>query len=301
LADTSSKKPAHGRSQSPAFQFLVKGSQQSVWNDLYYFLLTARWRVVLLLVLGSFVFVNGAFAVAYMLTGVHGAQAGSFADAFFFSVQTLGTIGYGAMYPDSLGAHLVVSGEALFGLLSTAVITGLAFAKFSRPRARIIFSRHALISVRDGQPTLMVRIANERRNNIAEAQMRLSILRSEITAEGESLRRIIDLPLVRSQTPAFVMTWTVMHRITPDSPFYGATAEKLKEGNVMLIASVTGHDDTFAQTIHARHTFEWKDVLWNHRFADVILPAPAGVIPTVDYSLFHETVELPAHLHLPPG
>lgn len=272
----------------------MKGARSSGLTDVYYFFLQASWAVVLGLIIGAFLLANLIFAVGYWRFGVQGAH--SFPDAFFFSVQTMGTIGYGAMYPDNTGAHTLVTVEAIFGLLSTAMITGLAFAKFSRPRARILFSRHVVISQRDGQPTLMVRVANERRNSVVEAQMRISLIRREITAEGEEVRRIIDLPLVRSQTPAFVLTWTGMHRITPESPFWNATPELLQRQEALLFVSVVGLDETFAQTIHARHNYQATEILWNRRHADVISTDADGM-RIIDYTRFHDTEE--ARLHLP--
>jgi inward rectifier potassium channel len=277
---------------------IVRGARGGVWTDLYYFLLTARWASVFGLVFGAFLLTNALFAIGFLMTGgIHGARPGSFEDVFFFSVQTFGTIGYGAMYPESFAANTLVSVEALLGLLWTPLIAGLAFAKFSKPRARILFSKHAVISLRDGVPTLMVRVANERRNAVAEATMRLAILKSERTAEGEFVRRIIDLPMVRSQTPAFVLTWTGMHPVTPDSPFFNATPEQLKAGDIQLLVNVIGHDETFAQTIHARFTYRWDGILWNKRFADVMRPTDDGR-RMIDYTHFHEIEEMPSHLRI---
>ncbi len=285
------------QTQRRQLDLAVRGGRPGGFTDVYYFLLRTSWTVVLAMIVGLFLTANLLFAVGYRYFGVNGAH--SFTDAFFFSVQTLGTIGYGAMYPDNLGAHILVTVEAIFGLLSTAMITGLAFAKFSRPRARIMFSRHVVISQRDGHPTLMVRAANERRNSVVEATMRVSVIRREITPEGDDIRRIIDLPLVRGQTPAFVLTWTGMHRITPESPFWEATPEVLAQQEVQLFVTVVGLDETFAQTIHARHSYRASEILWNRKHADVILTGPDGT-RIIDYTRFHDTEE--AQLHLPsPG
>ncbi len=265
---------------------MVRGRRSSGLTDIYYFLLQSSWTAVLGLIVGAFLLANLIFAIGFWHFGINGAN--SFADAFFFSVETLGTIGYGAMFPSNPGAHTLVTIEAIFGLLSTAMITGLAFAKFSRPRARILFSRHAVISQRDGHPTLMVRCANERHNSVVEATMRISMLRRERTVEGEEIRRIIDLPLVRSQSPAFILTWTGMHRITPESPFWDVTPELLQKQEVTIFVSVVGLDETFVQTIHARHVYSAREILWNRRHADVISTGPDG-IRIIDYTSFHET------------
>jgi inward rectifier potassium channel len=283
--------------QNPA-SIRITGIPKSTFSDLYYFLLKATWTQVVLLVGVAFILLNALFAVAFVLVGgVHGARPGSFLDVFFFSVQTMGTIGYGALYPDTLGANILVTIEAIAGLLSTAVVTGLAFAKFSRPRARIMFTNRAVISLRDGVPTLMLRVANERANHVAEAQMRVSILRWERTLEGEQVRKIVDLHLMRHQTPAFILTWLVMHVINEQSPLYGMTPEKLKELDIQLVVTVIGHDETFASTIHARYSYSPEQIVLNKRYADVIVPAPGGG-RLVDYTRFHNLIDAPP---LPEG
>jgi inward rectifier potassium channel len=280
-------------------QIVVKGGRSAIANDLYYFLLQSTWWQIILLVVGAFLILNALFAGAYQLSGgVKGARPDSFTDAFFFSVQTLATIGYGAMYPDSPAAHTLVSIEAVTGLLSTAMITGLAFAKFSRPRARLLFTKNAVISLRDGQPTLMIRVANERRNTVAEANMSMTMLRMERTAEGEEVGRLIDLPLTRSHSPAFILTWTGMHKITPDSPLYGATLETLTAMRCQIFVTLIGHDETFGQTIHARQVYQAQDILWNRRFTDIMGVTAEGA-RLVDYTAFHETQEMPESARLP--
>ncbi len=173
------------------------GLRQSTFSDLYYFLIAARWRVVLAIYGGGYLLVNALFALAYTWTGgVLNARPGSYSDAFFFSAETLGTIGYGVLAPHSLGAHAVATLENMVGLLGLATFTGITFAKFSRPKARI-FSDVAIVAPRNGMATFSFRVANERVNHVVQAALRVTLVRSEVTAEGERYRRMADLPLAR--------------------------------------------------------------------------------------------------------
>ena len=262
-------------------------------GDLYHFLLATRWRAVLLLIGLLYIAVNALFAVAYLTLGdaIENARPGSFADAFFFSVQTMATLGYGKMVPRGTLANVLVSAEALVGLLGLAMATGLIFAKFSRPTARVLFSRVAVVASHEGLPTLMLRLANARGNQIVEAQLRLILVRRETTAEGDSLRRLHDLRLLRSSTAFFALTWTAFHPITPDSPLYGATRESLRESEAEIIASVVGMDETFSDTVHARWSYLPDEVLWNARFADILSRTPDGRLQ-VDYGRFHDALPL---------
>lgn len=268
------------------------GLRRSTWSDLYYFLIASRWRVVLLIYGVGYLLTNALFALAYTWTGgVTNARPGSFSDAFFFSAETLGTIGYGVFAPHSFGAHMVATVENMVGLLGLATFTGLTFAKFSRPRARVIFSNVAIIAPRNGLPTLSFRVANERVNHVVEATLRVTLVRSEITAEGERYRRMVDLPLQRSESPAFVLTWLALHVIDEKSPLHGATPEIFAEGRMEILVTFTGWDETLAQTIYARQSYVAQELRWNHRFRDVIQLAPDGS-RQVDYARFHETEAL---------
>ena len=205
------------------------GPAQPPVSDLYFYLTTVSWPKLLLIIVGLFGFINCLFAIGYMIDGgVANARPGSFADAFFFSVQTMATIGYGVMAPHSFVSNMMVSVEALSGLTSLAVVTGLIFARFSRPTARVRFSRVVAISPRDGVPSLMFRTVNQRSNRIVEAQIHAVFSRWETTREGESMRRFYDLHLARSRNALFSLSWTVIHPIVEDSPLFGETAASLK-------------------------------------------------------------------------
>ncbi|MEC4985384.1 MAG: ion channel [Oscillatoria sp. PMC 1068.18] len=266
------------------------------WNDLYHKLLIVSWLQFFLLIVCSYLIINLFFAFAYLLqeNSIANAEPGSLIDTFFFSVQTMSTIGYGAMSPQTWYANFLVTIEALFGLLGVAMATGLMFARFSRPTARVIFSRVAVICPFDGVPTLMFRTANQRDNRILEGQIRVSLLRNEVSPEGIQLRRFYDLPLLRSQTPIFGLTWTVMHPIGEDSPLCQATTDLLLDWDAEVLVTLTGLDETFSQTIHARYSYRVQDILWNFRFVDIFSRTTDGKDYKLDLTHFHEVVPLPS-------
>lgn len=271
------------------FNIVGLGAWYSYWRDPYHLMLTIHWSGFLGIIGFLYFIVNTLFALLYLLQpgGVTNVRPGSFSDAFFFSVQTLATIGYGVMSPQTFYANTIVTFEAMAGLVGVALMTGLAFARFSRPTARVMFSRPAVISAYEGIPTLMFRTANQRRNQILEAQMQVYLMRNETTAEGHSMRRFYDLTLLRRQTPSFTLSWTLMHPIDEDSPLYGMTPESLLQANISIVASMSGIDETVAQPIYARHTYISQDILWNHRLVDIFHDTVDGH-RYIDYSCFHE-------------
>jgi len=181
----------------------------------------------------------------------------------------------------------------MVGLLGLATFTGITFAKFSRPKARVIFSGVAIIAPRNGLPTLSFRVANERVNHVSHATLQVTLVRSETTTEGERYRRMVDLPLARRESPAFVLTWLALHPIDETSPMHGVTPEAFAAGMMEILVTFTGWDETLAQTIHARQSYVASELRWNHRFRDVIRFAPDGS-REVDYAQFHATEALPA-------
>jgi len=191
-------------------------------------------------------------------------------DSFFFSVQTLGSIGYGYMYPASLYAHIIVALESFSGILLIALMTGIAFARVSRPTAKVLFSKPLLISEFDGKPAVMLRSANQRKNQIIEAQVAMYLMVDTIGVNGSTMRRVLDLPLVRSKTPNFSLTWTVIHQIDANSPLSGETLESLKQKRAMFIVSLVGIDDVLSQTIYARKSYGVDDISWGGVFEDII-------------------------------
>lgn len=275
------------------------GQHYRPWKDLYHLLLTMPWWHFLGLVVGLYLITNTLFAIAYSIgaDNIANARPGSFADAFFFSVQTMATIGYGAMFPQTLYANILVVIEAFTGLLGVAMATGLMFARFSRPTARVLFSQNAVIMNYNGIPTLMFRAANKRSNQILEARLWVTLIRDELTEEGYPMRRIYDMKLIRNHSPFFILTWTGMHPLDAESPLFGITPEALVESDAEILISLTGIDETVAQTVHARHVYPVRQIHWNHRLRDVISVAPNGQ-RVIDYTHFHD-VEAIAAVEIP--
>jgi len=271
------------------------GLERAWHKDIYHFVLGRTWPAFFLLVALVFVVTNMLFAWLYL--GEPGAVAnvrpGSFEDAFYFSVQTLATIGYGGMAPASRYGHLVVALEAIVGILMVALITGITFTRFARPTARVLFSNKVVISPRDGVPHVMFRMANWRRNRIVEARLSAVLLVTERTREGDVMRKQIDLPLVRSKTNVFFLTWSAMHLVDERSPFYGSGAlERLRVQQAELYLGLSGFDETIGQTIYVRKQYTLDDIVANARFADVLSTGEDGT-RIIDYRKFHDVVELP--------
>ncbi|MEO1590931.1 MAG: ion channel [Cyanobacteria bacterium J06632_22] len=263
------------------------GVSHSYWSDLYHILLTLPWFGFILLVSTSYLAVNGLFAVAYSLDEGAVAEADSLLELFFFSVQTMASIGYGAMHPTTVYTHWLVVIEAIFGVFFLATTTGLVFARFSLPTARILFSDVAVVAPFNGTPTLMFRTANKRHNYILEAQLWVTLVRDEMTLEGEFIRRFHDLGLVRSHTPVFTLSWTALHSLDEDSPLHGHTADTLRRDRAEIIVTLTGLDETLSQTIHARHSFKAEKVYWHHKFVDILRTRSDGRA-VIDYGHFHD-------------
>ncbi len=271
------------------FKVIAIGRHRHWLGDLYVHLLGASWRTMLLVLVSMYLVINVSFTLAYLATGdgIEHAQPGSFTDAFFFSVQTLATIGYGAMTPHGFAANILVTLESMFGFAYYGVVTGLMYSKFSRPTARILFSNHAVVHTHEGRPHLMARLANERDNRIVDSKAKMTLMRTEYTSEGSRMRRFYDLSLVRSEVPILRLTWTVMHCIDHQSPLYGMTQDMLEEVEAEIILSITGTDDTTAQPIHASHSYIAGEIIPGAEFEDV-LHRKENYVLEVRYDRFHD-------------
>lgn len=266
------------------------GGHETVFGDSYHAFLRMPWWAALSSIVVLYLALNALFGLGYYLGGgVLHAKAHSFADAFFFSVQTMGTVGYGAMYPTSTFANVLVVCESVTSLMVTALSTGLIFTKFSQSNARVVFARHAVIGPMNGVPTLMLRLGNQRTNRILEAMCRLVMLRTEKTDEGVTFYRMVDVPLARERSPAMSRSWTAMHVITKDSPLYGQTPETLKKLEVELLLTLVGVDDTSLQPVHAQMTYDHSALVWGARYADVLSEDSEGIL-TLDLRKFHDVV-----------
>jgi inward rectifier potassium channel len=240
------------------------------WNDLYHVILSVSWPVFFVAAIGVYLSVNVVFALAYYF-GKGVSNATTFLDYFFFSIQTLATVGYGNMSPETTYAHSIATAEIIMGLLTLAIITSLVFARFSKPTARIMFSKVAVIVPYDGTPTLMVRVANERGSYILEATASIALVRSEKSIEGQTLRRFHKLKLERTRSPLFALTWLLMHRIDEASPLRGLSPAAIEADDMRLVIALSGMDETFAANVTARHHYAHEDILFDHRFVDMFI------------------------------
>ena len=258
---------------------VVVGATSHPLRDAYHSLLRMRWTGVLVTIAVLFLATNAVFAVLYLeVGGITGAREGSLRDAFFFSVQTIGTVGYGAMYPTSTGANTLVTIESIAGVILTALATGIVFARFSQTTSRLVFTSKVCVGPMDGVPTVMLRVGNDRASLIFEATIRVIMTRTVITKEGVTFYRMVDLPLARERSLALSRSWTVMHVIDEKSPLFGMTPDECNLEELEITASVVGTDDTSLQPVHARRRYESKDIVWGARPADVLSELPDGRI-----------------------
>ncbi len=243
---------------------------------LYDALLTISWPRFLALVATAYLASNVAFAFAYMalgpaaLTGALEASASTFSRAFFFSVHTLSTVGYGSIVPASVAANALMTIESLFGLFGIALTTGLVFARFARPTAKILFSKNALVAPYRGERGLMFRIANQRSTQIIELEATVAFSRM-VEEDGLRIRRFYPLALERQKVVFFPLAWTIVHPINRDSPFYDLTGEECLRSDAELLVLLKGIDETFSQTVHARSSYTAEEILWSSKFSDLHL------------------------------
>jgi inward rectifier potassium channel len=249
----------------------VIGAPPVSLRDVYHLFLRTSWPVALGSIVLAWLAINAVFADLYLTVGgVTSMRERSFWDAFCFSVQTMGTIGYGSMYPTTVGANVIMIAESVTSLILTAVATGMVFAKFSRSTSRVVFSSRLVIGPMNDVPTLMLRVGNARGNSILEATVRIAYTRTERMKEGTTFYRMVDLRPTRDRSPAMARTWTVLHPITPDSPLYGLTPESLAREDGEFLVTVIGIDDTSLQQVHARARYLDREVVWGARHADIL-------------------------------
>lgn len=263
------------------------------FTDAYHALLSMPlWGLVVVMAV-AYLAANLFFAGLYLLApgGIGNSHLGSYWDAFFFSVQTFGTIGYGFMFPRSFAAELIVTLESFTSLVYVALATGLVFARVARPSARVMFSRPALITDFEGRRTFSVRIANRRSNQILEAEVLINLAHDVTTREGLPMRRFEELTPLKARSPLFAFTWTVMHTIDETSPLWGKTAEDLESEDAEVLVLLAGTDDRLGQRVHARHSYLAGDIQFDRKFVDV-LSVNAHGRRVLDYTRFHETEPL---------
>ena len=262
-------------------------------QNTYHSLLTISWVKFFIIVIIGYFIVNAIFALGYVFCGsdaIEGIHAQNIADQFlqdfFFSVQTVATIGYGTQYPIGLAANILVTIESLAGLLGFALATGLLVARFSRPYAQIVYSRHAVIAPYRGKTAFEFRIANERSNELIEVQCTLTMSRVERDAQGKPLRKFYPLSLERSHVVFFPLHWVIVHPITEASPLYNETEESLKTSDAEFLILLTGIDETFSQTVHSRSSYKYHEVRWGAKFADMFHSSDSEGV-TIDLRRIH--------------
>ena len=257
--------------------------------------MTISWTRLFATIVAFFLLFDMLFGCLYHLVPgcIANLSPPGFPGAFFFSVETLATVGYGDMHPQTLYGHTIAMIEIFVGLLMLALITGIMFARFSRPRARFMFAKVCVVRPIDGRLTLMLRAANARQNVVQEASAVLRMMRDEVTPEGYEIRRIIDLPLVRSEHPVFSLGWTIMHAIDEASPLRSETPESLAAAQAILILSLSGTDETTGQFLMARAEYPVESIRWNETFQDVLDEQPDGTLH-IDYGKFDLVEPLPA-------
>jgi inward rectifier potassium channel len=273
-------------------EIVAEGLRLSFWADISHRCMTASWPTFIGGAALVFVAFNAVFAVLYWIGNqpISSIPGGAYIDYLYFSIETLSTAGYGDMHPQTHYGHFIAAVELFTGIFSMSLMTGLIFARFARPNARLLFADHPVVSTHEGEPTLMVRFANERHNIIGNATARLWLLRNETSLEGQPFRRFYELPLLRSEHPALALSWTLYHVLDKASPLYGLDADSLAASSALLIVVVSGYDVVAAQTVHARKSYDHSEIRLGHRYADILDTSQEGRL-RIDYGKFHETIK----------
>jgi inward rectifier potassium channel len=273
-------------------EIITEGLDLSFWADISHRCMTASWPSFIAGVVVVFIVFNAAFGLLYWLGDepVSNVARNDYLDYLYFSIETLSTAGYGDMHPQTHYGHFVSAVELLTGIFSMSLMTGLIFARFSRPSARLLFVNNPVIATQDGKPTLMVRLANERHNIIGNATARLWVLKNTITKEGRAIRRFNELSLLKNEHPALALSWTLYHVLDEQSQLFNLDTEDLKAANVALVVVVSGYDVVAAQTIHARKSYDHTDIRFGQRYADILENLEDGRI-RIDYGKFHHTLD----------
>jgi inward rectifier potassium channel len=264
------------------------------WRDAYHWLLTLSWPQFSLFVLGMYLGINVLFSSCYFLRPdcIAGAAVRSWGDCFFFSVETLATVGYGHMYPQTLYGHVVATIEIMVGMFGMAIITGLIFIRFSRPVARIVFSKCLVLAPFDGRPALMFRVANLRDQAMAEAEFRIMLIRDEPTKEREAFRRFYALTLQFDRLISFPAIITIRHIIDEHSPLHGQTLAEMERDDSRFVASIVCIDTVVPAPVQSHYSYTWKDIRVNHRFVEVYKEIEHNTL-VVDYGRIHGTEPIP--------
>src|ERR1700736_363055 len=284
------RRPRHIRVRSGQFEFVKLNAKKFDLRDTYHVILTLSWPGFTGFIFGIYLLINVVFALLYLAEphAIAEMAPGSFLDAFFFSVETLATVGYGHMYPETFYGHMIAMLEIMVGMFGLAVITGLIFVRFSRPTARMQFSKVAVIAPFDGVPNLMIRVANLRHQAMVEPEFRMILVRHAITAEGDEVRRFRSLKLEFDHLITFPAVITVRHRIDEMSPLFGMTPEGFQQQDVRIVASIVGVDTVIVAPVQSFGDYNYEQIEWNRRFVAIYAQNQEGEW-TVDYARIDET------------
>jgi len=286
------KKTAHVKIRSGDTEFHRLNVEKRNLRDFYHWMLRMNWMEFSSFILGLYLVINLLFSFLYYLGRPCISGMETFSDAFFFSIETFATVGYGHLYPETLYGHVVSTIEIMTGMFGMAVITGLIFIRFSRPTARILFSKRMVVGTFDGEPALMLRVANLRHTAMAEAEFRVMFIRDEMVREGEKMRRFYPLTLQFDRLISFPVALTIRHIIDEKSPLYGQGPKDLEESDARIMASVVCIDTVIPASVESQHHYTWRDIHFGHRFVEIYTDIDDHRI-AVDYGLLHEVEPLP--------
>jgi len=273
-------------------EIIAEGLRLNFWADISHRCMTASWPAFIGGAALVFVAFNAVFALLYWLGDqpVSNVPGGAYIDYLYFSIETLSTAGYGDMHPQTHYGHFIATVELFTGIFSMSLMTGLIFARFARPNARLLFAENPVVSNYEGKPTLMVRFVNERHNIIGNANAKLWLLRNVVSQEGQTQRRFYELPLLRNEHPALALSWTLYHVLDEKSPLYGLDADAIGAIKASLVVVVTGYDVVAAQTIHARRSYDHTDIRFGRHYANILDDLDDGRV-RINYARFHETLD----------
>ena len=273
-------------------EIITEGLRLSFWADISHRSMTASWPSFIAGAVFVFIVFNAGFGLLYWLGDqpISNVARNDYLDYLYFSIETLSTAGYGDMHPQTHYGHFIAAVELFTGIFSMSLMTGMIFFRFSRPSARLLFANNPVIAIQDGEPTLMVRFANERHNIIGNATARLWVLKNTISKEGQPVRRFSELSLLKNEHPALALSWTLYHTLDETSPIHNLNADEMGAANIAIAVVVSGYDVVAAQTIHARKSYDYKDIRFGQRYADILENLDDGRI-RIDYGKFHDTVD----------
>lgn len=271
------------------------GIERSRYRDIFHQCMSMSWPRLLGCYVLFFMLVNVMFASLFALDAqaVIGQRTPDWSDLFFFSIEVFGTVSFGGFMPGSAYGHALASAEILLGITSYAFMTGLTFARFTRPKAELLFAAHPIVTLHDGKPTLVTRVANTRHNHLSDVTVKFWVSANDVVNGKALSRRSLRAPLLRDDSPLLILSWLIYHVIDEHSPLFGLTEEDFEARDVSLSYSISGHDQNYAQQVHAQHFYHHSDIRWQHAYVDTVYETAKGKVE-VDFSKFHDTLPLDA-------